>query len=169
MQRRAPELPRTKIIKRIDHTPELWSIKLEKKPNYNFKSGQYITIGVDGLERPYSIVSAPDEPFIELFVERIPPAEGGQLTPVLYDLQEGATVSMRPSPKGLFLMEPKFKAQVMVCTVTGIAPFMSMLRDYFSKGQSGNHFYILHGGSYYDELVYSDELRQIASRHPDSV
>lgn len=169
MQRRQPELPRAQIIKRIDHTPDLWSIKLEKKPNYNFKSGQYITIGVDGLERPYSIVSAPDEPFIELFVERIPPEEGGQLTPVLHKLKQGDTVSMRPSPKGLFLMEPKYKAQVMVCTVTGIAPFMSMLRDHFAKGRSGNHFYILHGGSYFDELVYSDELRQIAAAHPQDV
>ena len=169
MQRRPPELPRAQIIKRIDHTPDLWSIKLEKKPNYTFKSGQYITIGVDGLERPYSIASAPDEPFIEIFIERIPPEEGGQLTPVLHKLKQGDTVSMRPSAKGLFLMEPKYKAQVMVCTVTGIAPFMSMLRDHFSKGRTGNHFYILHGGSYFDELVYSDELRQIAAAHPQDV
>ena len=60
MQRRAPELPRIKILKRVDYTKDLWSIRLEKKPTFIYKSGQYITIGVDGLERPYSIVSAPD-------------------------------------------------------------------------------------------------------------
>ena len=164
-----PELPKTKILKRVDYTPDLWSIKLEKKPDFVYKSGQYITIGVDGLERPYSIVSAPDEPEVELFIERIPPEEGGQLTPVLHKLQVGASLSMRPRPKGLFLMEPKYKDQVMVCTVTGIAPFMSMLRDYYTKKKTGNHFYVLHGGSYYNELVYSDELRQIARDHKDNV
>lgn len=169
MQRRVPDLPRAEILKRIDWTPDLWSIKLEKKPDFVFKSGQYITIGVDGLERPYSIVSAPDEPFVELFIERIPPEEGGQLTPVLHTLQQGATVSMRPRPKGVFLLEPKFKAQMMVCTVTGIAPFMSMLRDHYAKGKSGNHFYILHGGSYHDELVYSEELAAMAKKHADSI
>jgi ferredoxin--NADP+ reductase len=166
MQRRAPELPRATILKRVDYTSDLFSIKLDKKPDFIFKSGQYITIGVDGLERPYSIVSAPEEPFVELFIERIPPEEGGQLTPVLHTLKEGQTVSMRPRPKGLFLMEPKFTAQVMVCTVTGIAPFMSMLRDHFAHKRSGNHFYILHGGSYHDELVYSDELTKMAAEHP---
>ena len=167
MQRRAPELPRAKILKRVDYTKELWSIRLEKKPGFVYKSGQYITIGTGGLERPYSIVSAPDEPEVELFVERIPPEEGGQMTPLLHELQVGDTVSMRPSPKGLFLMEPKYKAQVMVCTVTGIAPFMSMLRDHYTKGKAGNHFYVLHGGSYFDELVYSDELQAFAHKHTD--
>jgi len=170
MQRRpTPALPRATILKRTDYTNDLWSIRLEKKPTFVYKSGQYITIGVDGLERPYSIVSAPEEPEVELFLERIPPEEGGQLTPVLHKLKVGDTVSVRPNPKGVFLMEPKFEAQVMVCTVTGIAPFISMLRDYFTKDKSGNHFHILHGGSYFDELAYSDELRRFAEDHADCV
>ena len=167
MQKRMLDLPTTHILTRVDKTDEHWIIKLEKN-GVAFKSGQYVTVGVNGLERPYSIVSAPDEPFIELFLERVPPPEG-QLTPVLYELHPGATVTMRPRAKGLFTMEMNYPNQLMVSTVTGIAPFVSMLRHYLSHGLKGNKFAVLHGGSFQNELVYGDEIQMMQVEHPDLV
>ena len=66
---RRPNLADTTILKRIDFTPDLWTIWLEKPDGFSFKPGQYCTIGVDGIERAYSIVSAPYEKDLELFVE----------------------------------------------------------------------------------------------------
>ena len=54
-------------------------IKLEPEEElFKFKAGQYCTLGLDGIERAYSIVSAPYEPCLEIFVELVP---DGALTP----------------------------------------------------------------------------------------
>ena len=71
------------IEKRVDLTAEHFKIWLRPSEPFEFESGQYCTLGVDGIERPYSIVSSPSEELLELFVERIPPPEG-HLTPLLH-------------------------------------------------------------------------------------
>ena len=50
-----------KLIKREDLTHDLIKFWLEPEESFNFKPGQYCTIGTGGIERPYSIVSSPDE------------------------------------------------------------------------------------------------------------
>ena len=56
-----PKLMTARITKRVDITHDLWQIWVKPETPFGFKPGQYCTIGVDGLERPYSIVSAPYE------------------------------------------------------------------------------------------------------------
>ena len=159
------KLAQATIVERKDFTEEHWIIKLQPDIPYNFKAGQYCTIGSRGIERPYSIVSAPDEALLELFIELIPPPEG-VLTPVLFDLQPGSTVTLRPRPKGLFLLDEKYKNHVMVSTVTGVCPYVSMLRQYVGQGRDDGHrFFLLDGGSYYDELVYRTEMDDLAERY----
>ena len=48
-----------KVIKREDITNDLLKIWIKKPDEYTFKPGQYCTIGINGIERAYSIVSAP--------------------------------------------------------------------------------------------------------------
>ena len=88
-----------KITRREDLTDDLFKIWLKPLEPFSFKPGQYCTIGVDGLERPYSIVSSPDEEEIELFIEVVPPPEGN-LTPILHELDIGTELSLRPRAKG---------------------------------------------------------------------
>jgi ferredoxin-NADP reductase len=45
---------------------------LEKQEGFSHKPGQYCTIGLEGIERAYSISSAPYEEAIELFIELVP-------------------------------------------------------------------------------------------------
>ena len=120
-----------KITRREDLTDDLFKIWLKPLEPFSFKPGQYCTIGVDGLERPYSIVSSPDEEEIELFIEVVPPPEGN-LTPILHELDIGTELSLRPRAKGIFLFQPRFKNHVMVGTVTGTVPYVSMLRKFLS-------------------------------------
>ncbi len=152
-----------RVVRRKDHTPDLMTLWLEPSLPFHFRPGQYCTIGLEGVERPYSIVSAPHEPYLELFIELVP---HGQLTPRLWRLREGDVVSLRPRAKGLFTLDQRFNRHLMVATVTGIAPFVSMVRDCLHRGQEGHRFYILHGASYWDELVYDGELKALAQRHP---
>lgn len=152
------------ITRRLDLTKDLWRIWLAPDVPFMYKPGQYITIGVQGIERPYSIASSPNEPEIELFIERIPPPYG-ELTPLLYELQVGAKVTMRPRAKGLFLLKPEYKHHVMVSTVTGVTPFISMLRAHFEQPSGDHRFYVLEGASYHDEFGYDDELRKLDAAH----
>ncbi len=168
-QRRIPKLGEARILRREDLTSDLWRVWIEKPVGYVFKAGQYCTIGIDGLERAYSIVSAPHEKDLELFIELVPYEHGGNLTPLLYELKPGDTVSIRPRAKGVFTFKPEYANHLLVATVTGVVPYISYLRDYLHSLHKGHRFYVLEGASYHDEFGYDVELRKLASEHPDVV
>lgn len=165
---RRPKLADVSILKRKDFTEDLWSIWLEKPEGFTFKPGQYCTIGSEGVERAYSIVSAPYEEELELFVELVPPPDGN-LTPLLFDLKEGDSVTIRPRAKGIFVFDPSLPNHLFVATVTGVVPYISIIRQYIEDGQTGHHFYILMGASYHDEFAYDAELEKLAAEHPDMI
>lgn len=163
-----PKWLKAQVVKRRDATPDLFCLwlKPEGGEKLTFKPGQYCAIGLprknssEVIRRPYSIVSAPHEDAIELFIELVPPPDGN-LTPVLYTLAVGDSVALLQRAKGVFTFEPAYTNQVMIATVTGIAPFMSMIRDYMFQGDSRHNFFVLHGASYQDEFSYREELQNI--------
>jgi ferredoxin-NADP reductase len=164
---RTVNLPRAKLVERVDNTEDLMVIKLEPQGfEFDFKPGQYCTLGLEGVERAYSIVSAPHEPLLEIFVELLPE---GELTPRMWRMDVGDTMSIRPRPKGIFLMDPSVTHHLMLGTVTGVAPFVSIVRDHLHFGRTGHRFYILEGASYHDEFVYDTEMVEISAAHPDVV
>ena len=140
---------------------------IERPSEYTFKAGQYCTIGIDGIERAYSIVSAPHEDMLELFVELVPGEEGGMLTPKIWDLKVGDSVSIRPRAKGIFTLKPHMPNQLLVSTVTGVVPYISFLRGYVEQKRGGHRFYLLIGASYQDEFTYDGELIKLAGERPE--
>ncbi len=164
-----PRLAETKVLSRRELTPDLWLAWIEKPEGFTFKPGQYCTLGVDGIERAYSIASAPHEDALELFIELVPYEEGGNLTPLLYELQPDDTLTIRPRAKGIFTFNPNFKNHLLVATVTGVVPYVSYIRDYLHRGASGHRFFVLEGASYQDEFGYDDEFRRYAAQYPDLV
>ena len=147
-----------KLTKKEQLTEDLWKMWLKPEEKFDFKPGQYCTIGSGGIERAYSIASSPDEDQIELFIELVPPPDGN-LTPLLNELNVGDTVTMRLSAKGIFVLKPEFKNHVMVGTVTGVAPYVSMMRKHLKESESSDkNFIILEGASYSDEFGYDEEL-----------
>lgn len=161
------------IVERHDFSPELWSIRVSREAPFEFRAGQYATLGVElegrPLERPYSIVSSPEEDEIEFFIELIPE---GALTPHLHKLHEGDRLLMRKRPKGVFMkpgLEPA-RTHLMLATVTGIAPFTSMLRQqlaHFHRGEPAPPpIVLLHGASFSHEFGYAEEMAQISSQLP---
>ncbi len=166
---RLARLPRAKIVERKNLAEDLFVIWLESSVPFAFKPGQYCTIGAGGIERAYSIVSAPFEPRLELFIEHILPEYGGKLTPMLWAQQVGDEVSIRPRAKGIFTFEPRYKDHVMVSTVTGVAPFISVLRQYIHDENSGHRFFFLEGASHQDEFGYDQELISLEQQYPDWV
>lgn len=162
------KLPRARVVERRDITDDLMVIKLVPEIEFSFKAGQYCTLGLGSIERAYSIVSSPHEDYLELFVELVPPPDGA-LTPLMWDLKVGYTMSIRPRAKGIFTMDERFTRHLMVATVTGIAPFISTIRNYLHLGGEGHYFYVLQGASYLDEFTYQDEMDNLVSDHPSTV
>src|SRR5207245_6974360 len=128
------------------------------------------TLGVQGgdqrLERPYSIVSSAYENEIGFFFEVVP---HGELTPEIYKLQVGDELLMRKVPKGRFTLDTKSGRtnHFLVCTVTGIAPFVSYIRTLYKDWKDGKFsgeqkLFLLNGASRSWEFGYLDELRRFA-------
>lgn len=163
-----PKLATTTITSREDVTHDLWKVWIEKPEGFRFKPGQYCTIGVDGIERAYSIVSAPYEDDLELFVELVPPPDGN-LTPLLHEMGVGETVTIRPRAKGIFVLNPSLPNQLFVATVTGVVPYVSIIRQYLHDGMSGHNFHVLMGASYANEFAYDEELQRLADEHRELI
>ena len=99
----------------------------------------------------------------------MPYEEGGHLTPLLYALQAGDKLTIRPRAKGIFIFNSNFKNHLLVATVTGVVPYISFIRDYLHRGETGHRFFVLEGASYDDEFGYDDELSRYAAEYPDIV
>ncbi len=166
------DLPTARVLERRDVGPDLMILWLERPPGFAFVVGQYCTVGKDGIERAYSIVSAPHEPRLELFIELVPREHGGHLTPLLFGLHAGDQVTLRPRAKGRFVLEPAFRDHLLFATVTGIVPYVSYLRDHFhtpAASRPARRFVAVHGASFRDEFVYDAELQALAAQHPDEL
>ncbi len=150
------------LVRRVDHTPELASfwVKLDGDP-VPFEPGQYMTIGVFANEklwqRPYSVASAPalaGPDGYEFYVRLVPII---RFTTLLWRLQPGTRMRMI-GPKGKFMLEPNDdRLHLYVSTGTGLAPFVSMIRETQLHG-APRKTVVLHGVSYLSDLGYRDEL-----------
>ena len=94
------------ITSRREISADLWAIRIATGAPFPFAAGQYATLGLPGpdglIERAYSIASSPYEPELEFFIELVP---AGALTPLLYRLHVGDTMSVRKAAKGRFLID----------------------------------------------------------------
>jgi ferredoxin/flavodoxin---NADP+ reductase len=191
------------ITSRREISADLWAIRVDTGTRFPFTAGQYATLGLAGadglIERAYSIASSPYEPELEFFIELVP---AGALTPLLYRLHVGDTLSVRKAAKGRFLMDvatgpaeapgaesraalarrsaqreggsPEsrtLKDHLFLCTVTGVAPFVSLVRtlaqdERAGKLQGDRQLFLIQGASQSSELGYHDELVQLARDLP---
>lgn len=159
------------VTSRRDVSAELWIVRLRPEQKIAFLPGQYATVGLeDGgriIERPYSAASSPREEELEFFLERVP---GGHLTPHLYDVPVGGQVRVLRAAKGRFLFDYKsgHPHHFMVATVTGVAPFVSMLREFAARQAEGQavpfRIALLQAASVSSELGYWEELSGYARR-----
>ena len=150
------------LVRRVDLTHDLayfW-VKFDGDAT-PFEPGQYMTTGVitDGkmLQRPYSVASAPtvsNTEGYEFFVRLVPII---RFTTAMWRLPIGHRMRMI-GPKGKFMLEPNdTRTHLYVSTGTGIAPFISMIRETMAQGQPRKTV-LLNGCSFADELGYRTEL-----------
>ena len=113
-------------------TESLFSFRIERPDSFRFRSGEFIMIGLQKNEKPllraYSIVSPNWEEHLEFFSIKVP---DGPLTSRLQHLKKGDHLLLGKKPTGTLVTDAlkPGKRLYMIGTGTGLAPFLSVLRD----------------------------------------
>ena len=113
-------------------TDKTFSFKTTRNQSFRFVNGEFAMIGlmVDDkpLLRAYSIASANYEDHLEFLSIKVP---DGPLTSRLQHLKVGDEVICMPKTTGTLTIDNLTKADnlFLLCTGTGLAPFMSIIRD----------------------------------------
>ena len=148
-------------------TDRLFSFTCTRDPAFRFQSGQFAMIGlkVEGkpLLRAYSMVSPHYEENLEFLSIKV---QDGPLTSRLQHIKPGDTVLVGRKASGTLLTQNLLpgKRLYLFGTGTGLAPFMSLIRD--PEVYDGYERVILvHGCRYRNELAYDEVIR---SELPDN-
>ncbi len=149
----------TEHVLSVHHwTDKLFSFTTTRSNSLRFKNGHFIMIGleVDGrpLMRAYSIVSANYEENLEFFSIKVP---DGPLTSKLQHLKVGDPILMSSKPTGTLILDNLLpgKHLYLLGTGTGLAPFMSIIKDPETYEQY-EKVVLVHGVRNVNELAYDD-------------
>ena len=143
-------------------TDKQFSFTLTRDPAFRFSNGHFTMIGlrVNGkpLLRAYSIVSANYEEHLEFLSIKV---QDGPLTSRLQHIQVGDTVIVGRKPTGTLLIDYLVPAKrlYMLSTGTGLAPFMSIIRDPVTY-ERFQEVILVHGVREVHELAYHEYLTQ---------
>ena len=148
-------------------TDKQFSFTTTRDPSLRFSNGHFTMIGlrVNGkpLLRAYSIVSANYEEHLEFLSIKVP---DGPLTSKLQHIQVGDTVVVGRKPTGTLLIDYLLpgKRLYMMSTGTGLAPFMSVVRDPETY-EKFEQVILVHGVREVKELAYHDYLLNELPKH----
>ena len=156
------------LIKRIPETDRVYRLVFQFNPNSSitWQPGQFITIdlpiGDQRIDRwkSYSIANLPNEDYIiELCVGQMEHGKGSNY--LCQTLQIGETIQFK-YPQGVFVLPAKLPPQVvMICTGTGIVPFIAMLTKTLGHQDFNNtHFHLIFGTKTTRDLLFKAEINR---------
>ena len=131
---------------------------------FTYLPGQWLKLYLPGLERDYSIASAPSASRpgrVELIVTQV---ENGPGSTELHRLPIGAAIEAL-GPNGLFVREEAERSQpaLYVATGTGLAPLRAMIEDALARGETAPRT-LLFGARTEADLLFRTELEALAAR-----
>lgn len=142
-------------------TPVLLSFRIPRPPDFRFVPGHYARLGLaDGTDapvwRPFSMVSGPEDDFLEFVVVQVP---GGEFSERLRGRQVGDEVLVEKLSLGFLTLDQLAPGRDLwlLASGTGIGPFVSILRD----GRTWRGFarlVLAHSVRRQDELAYREEI-----------
>ena len=148
-------------------TDRLFSFTTTRDTALRFSNGHFTMIGlkVDGkpLLRAYSIASANYEETLEFLSIKVP---DGPLTSRLQHIQVGDSIIVGKKPTGTLLIDYLLpgKRLYLLATGTGLAPFMSVIRDPETY-EKFEQVILVHGVREVKELAYHDYITQELPKH----
>ena len=148
-------------------TDRLFSFTTTRSQSLRFSNGHFTMIGlrVDGkpLLRAYSIVSPNYEETLEFLSIKV---QDGPLTCRLQHIQPGDSIIVGHKPTGTLLIDYLLpgKRLYMFGTGTGLAPFMSIIRDPDTY-EKFDEVILVHGCRLVSELAYRDYITNELPKH----
>ena len=145
----------------------LFSFTTTRNRGLRFKNGHFVMIGLEVEGRPllraYSVVSPNYEEHLEFYSIKVP---DGPLTSRLQHLKPGDEVLVGTKPTGTLVMSTlrPGKRLYLLGTGTGLAPFMSIIRDPETY-EVYDRVVLAHGARTVDELGYSDYIQNELPQH----
>jgi len=146
-----PQYVQAEVIYREQFCDDVILIRIKPGEPFSFNPGQYATIALETsvgtVKRPYSIASSPHEEYLEFCIDLV---KQGELTPKLWALQPGDRLFIRRRMAGAFVLEERsgLMNHLFCGTVTGAAPFISMVRfnrfKELSGEKTGHKFLMIH-------------------------
>lgn len=136
-----------------------------------FDAGQWVSLALPmesmpggELRRAYSIASPPDgSPRFEVAVTHV---SGGPGSTILHAMPIGAEIPVI-GPQGFFTRPAeKSGPSLFVGTGTGFTPMRSMLRHALATGEK-RALWVLVGNRTEEDILYRDELGELARVHPN--
>jgi len=158
----------TQKVTSVHHWNEsLFTFTCTRAPSLRFESGHFVMVGLmlDGkpLMRAYSIASAHYEEELEFFSIKVP---NGPLTSRLQHLQVGDDVLIGRKPTGTLVLTDLLPAKnlFLFATGTGLAPFMSIIRDPDTYDRF-EKVILVHGVRIGSELAYRELISEGLPKH----
>lgn len=111
------------------YTESLFRIRTERPSSFRFTAGEFTMVGMEGTpKRAYSLTSGPYDDYLEFYSIKVP---DGPLTSRLRHIQVGDYLEVSEKTTGtLTLANLELGGDLwLLATGTGIAPFISILRD----------------------------------------
>jgi ferredoxin--NADP+ reductase len=148
-------------------TDRLFTFTTTRDPSLRFSNGHFTMIGLRVNDKPllraYSIVSANYEEHLEFLSIKV---EEGPLTSRLQHIQVGDSIIVGKKPTGTLLIDYLLpgKRLYLLSTGTGLAPFMSIIRDPETY-ERFNQVVLVHGVRQVDELAYHDLMTDHLPKH----
>ncbi len=145
----------------------LFSFKTTRSDTLRFHNGHFVMIGleVEGkpLMRAYSIASPNYDENLEFLSIKV---QNGPLTSKLQHLKEGDKLLVSKKPVGTLVVDDLTPAKnlFLFSTGTGLAPFMSIIRD-FATYERFEKVILVHGVRYVSELAYYDYITEELPKH----
>ena len=137
-----------------------FSFRTTRNQSFRFNAGEFAMIGLEAegkkILRAYSVASAPWEEELEWLSVKV---QDGELTSRLQHLKEGDEVILQPKCVGTLRNDALTGGNVvwMLATGTGLAPFMSLIRD-IDTIERWDKIMLVHSVRNREELAYNHEL-----------
>jgi ferredoxin--NADP+ reductase len=149
-----------KVLSVHHWTDRLFTFTTTRDQSLRFLNGHFTMIGLKVNNKPllraYSIVSANYEEHLEFLSIKVP---DGPLTSRLQHIQVGDSIIVGRKPTGTLVIDYLVpgKRLYLMSTGTGLAPFMSIIRDPATY-EKFEQVILVHGVRQVDELAYHDLL-----------
>lgn len=148
-------------VRSVRHWNEhLFSLRISRPPSFRFRSGEFVMLGLQGEKKPllraYSMASPAWDEELEFLSIKV---ENGPLTSQLRHIKPGDPLFLGRKPTGTLVADALLPGNrlFLLATGTGLAPFMSLIRDPDIYDRFGQ-IILVHCVRHVSDLAYRERL-----------